>query len=265
MAEWRDANDRVRELESSEADVAAPTAVEDLPAAVRDLEMQVRRDPMFARSFSYVPSEIKMVELDTLVVFQKVIDLAFVRTIQEALGKAPTTQEIFKLCFPIERALPLFRVQRVAQNVHVFVSPSNDLRFLEPILLDPSQLEGYVAPAPVIGIVGLVVGFSANYMQAVEAENRLVLHNGSNRAYALRELGIKKVPCIVQRVTRREELELVGSAELVKDPDRYLKAARPPLLKDYFDPALRKIVRVPRTARLVKLTFGVEPMDTPAA
>ena len=62
--------------------------------------------------------------------------------------------------------------------------------------------------------MGLVVGFSSNYLNVVAAEGRLVLNNGYHRVYALRERGVTHVPCVMQRVTRREELELVGTGAL---------------------------------------------------
>jgi len=43
----------------------------------------------------------------------------------------------------------------------------------------------------------------------------------------------------------------------------YLKNPRPALLKDYFDPKLRKIVRVAPKARQVRVTFGIEQIDVP--
>jgi hypothetical protein len=38
----------------------------------------------------------------------------------------------------------------------------------------------------------------------------------------------------------------VAAGDLASSPDRYLKSARPPMLRDYFDPALRQIVPVYR-------------------
>jgi len=40
--------------------------------------------------------------------------------------------------------------------------------------------------------------------------------------------------CLIQHVTRRDELELVASGDFAANPDRYLKSARPPMLRDYF-------------------------------
>jgi len=59
-------------------------------------------------------------------------------------------------------------------------------------------------------------------------------------------------------------MDLVASGDVQNNPDRYLKAPRPPLLKDYFDPRLRKVVQVPRKNRLVRLQFAVEQSDVPA-
>ncbi|MCZ7673842.1 MAG: hypothetical protein M5U34_45335 [Chloroflexi bacterium] len=112
--------------------------------------------------------------------------------------------------------------------------------------------------------MGLVVGFGSNFLNAIAAEGRLVLNNGSHRAYALRASGITHVPCIIQQVSRREELLVIGSNELRQNPDLYLKAPRPPLLKDYFDPKLRKVFLVPRRNRQIKVSFGVEQIDVPA-
>jgi hypothetical protein len=108
-----------------------------------------------------------------------------------------------------------------------------------------------------------MVGYGSNYLNAVHVENRLVLNNGSHRAFALREAGIKQVPCIVQHVSRRDELELVLPL-LQQHPELYLTHPRPPVLKDYFDAQLRKLVAVPRRLRHVRVTFGVEQLDLPA-
>jgi hypothetical protein len=111
--------------------------------------------------------------------------------------------------------------------------------------------------------VALTVGFGANFLTVMHAEGRLVLTNGSHRAYALRDLGVTEVPCIIQRVTRRDELELMGVAELTGNPDRFLTAPRPPMLKDYFDPMLRKIIDVRKKNRVVTVQVGFASTDVP--
>lgn len=143
----------------------------------------------------------------------------------------------------------------MAGNSYVFRLPSNDLRFHELKLLSASQIAGYLPMGPVAGVLGLAVGCGANYLQAMYVENRLILGNGSNRAYALRDMGIKHIPCVIQHVSRREELSLTGALDVQQHPDLYLVAPRPALREDYFDQQLRKLVAVPRKLCQVKLTI----------
>jgi hypothetical protein len=108
-----------------------------------------------------------------------------------------------------------------------------------------------------------VIGYSSNYLNVVAAERRLVLNNGYHRAYALRDLGIKQAPCVIQKVTRGEELEVVGTGALRRTPELYLQAPRPPLLRDFFEPAFRLLVRLAPKARQVRVTYTIEELNAP--
>lgn len=263
--EWRAANDHIQELEGHEAGWADNPPIGQLPIGQEPLRQLVLLDPLFRESFNLVPTDIAVVELDRLVVFQKHINLNFVQQLQERLGLNPTDEEMFRFCLPFQRQDPPVQVARVAQNAYMFVSPSTDFRFLEPVLLEPHQVTGFQPSGSVVGVVGLVVGYGSNYLNAIHVGGRLVLNNGSHRAFALRERGIRYVPCAIQQTTRREELDVVGAQDLKQHPDRYLSGSRPPVLKDYFDPRLRKIVPVPRRQRQVKISFGVEGLDVPGS
>lgn len=259
--EWRAANDHINELEKGERGYADNPGVAELPPSLQPLGQQVMINPMFQRAYAIVPTEIGMIELDRMVVFQKFINLDYVRQIQSKLGTTPSEEEIFDFCLPFDQPVPPFQVRRVAANSYVFVSPSNDLRFMDSVTLLPTQVSGYQARGPIAGVIGLVVGFTANCLSAIHAENRLILNNGSHRAFALRDMGITRVPCVVQNVSRRDELPMVVGEPVSKEPDLYLKTDRPPLLKDYFDPKLRKLAKVPKKSRQVKIAFGQEPID----
>lgn len=225
----------------------------------------VEADPAFQRSFQVVPAEIAMVELDQLVVFQKHINLTYVGMLQTALGRDPDEEAIFRLCLPFEHPNPPVRGTRTAQNAFTFISPSDDFRFLDVAVLRGDQLSGYSPNGVVAYVVALVVGYGSNYVNALHANGRLVLNNGSHRAYALRDLGVTRVPCVVQHVSRAEEPEVVGSCDVPKNPALYLEAPRPPMLKDYFDAKLRTVVPVPRKLRQVNVSFGAQQAEIPAA
>jgi hypothetical protein len=262
--EWRRANDHLKSLESTEAGAADGATVHPLDSSLSAEAAALLAAPLFRKSFSMVPARLGMVELDRLVVFQKFIDLAFVEELKRQLSRQPTPADLFHFCLPKQPALPQVIFNRTAQNAFTFVSPSKDFRFLDGAILEPAQLAGYESQGHVVAALALVIGYGSNYLNVASVENRLLLGNGSHRAYALRELGITHVPCIIQDVTRREELEVLGFGDLQQYPDRYLTSARPPMLKDYFDARLRKIVPVARKHRALRVTFGVEPIDVPS-
>jgi hypothetical protein len=84
---------------------------------------------------------------------------------------------------------------------------------------------------------------------------------GSHRAYALRDLGITHVPCVIQKAATPSELTSVAAGALRKRPDFYVKEPRPPVLKDYFESRLRQVLRLRPINRHVKVRFTVETYD----
>ena len=267
--DWRAADDRRRALEDAERRwletpplVAEPDRrLQPLPPEMGALLPAVTEHPVFRRAFATVPARVALVELDSLVVYQRTVNLSHVRRLRDRLGGNPTPRDLFRFCLPTERAaadLPPHRLRRVSDEEFVFTCESTDLRFLEAATLQPEQLVGYDAPGPVAGVVALAVGFGSNFLNVISAEGRLVLNNGNHRAYALRELGITHAPCVVQEVTRRDELKLVGGGRFRRDPDRYLRGPRPPMLRDFFDPLLSRKVRLVRKTRHVRVSFTIE-------
>ena len=149
-------------------------------------------------------------------------------------------------------------------DTFVFVSPSNDMRFLKAMPLEARHIEGCPLPGALVGVVGLAVGFGSNFLNAVQAENRLILNNGSHRVYALREMGFTHVPCVVQHLATRDELEVVAAADIRHEPDLFLKHARPPMVKDYFNPRLRKVMPVYRRLRQITIKYDITETFVPA-
>jgi len=262
--EWRSAHEHVGTLEKDEAGIADYPPIGRLDSRLEAVRNELLRDPLIVHSFNTVSTNIVMVELDRLVVYQKHIDLAHICRVKDKLGPAPGDEEIFRLCLPADHPQPPMKWARVHNNSYVFMSPSNDLRFLRVMPLQTQHITNYPPPGTLAGVVGVAVGFGSNFLNAIQAENRLILNNGSHRAYALRDLGFTHAPCIVQFVSCRDELEVVASSDLRENPDLYLKHPRPPMLRDYFDPKLRKITLVRRRLRQVTVKFEVDEAFVPA-
>ncbi len=261
--EWRVANDHYHELEERESGVADRVECRDLDPALAPLAEEVAATASYRRTFDALPTSFGMVELDRLVVFQRSITANFVDSIRSRLGAAPDAETLFRFCLPLTNRDAPVHIERMGSRRYAFRSDSTDFRFHEPILLRSEQIQGYDSFGPIAGVVGLVVGFGSNFLNVIRVGKRLLLHNGYHRACALRGLGIKHAPCIIQTVTRPDELEIAASEAVAEDPEFYFNTARPPLLKDFFDPRIRRAWPTHRQSRLIEVNFEVRDSLVP--
>lgn len=262
--EWQAAYNRVQNLEREEAGIADNPVITKLDSSYEPLLIEFLKDPIVHNSFNTVPTEVALVELDRMIVYQKHIDLTFVRQLEEKLGPAPSKEQIFRTCLPFDHPAPPVKWSRVHRNSYVFMSPSNDLRFLGAMPVKPEQLKDYGSSGNLVGIVGAAIGFGSNFVNAIYAENRLILNNGSHRTYALRELGVTHVPCIIQHTSLRDQLDVVAASEVADHPDYFLKNPRPSMMKDYFNPQLRKVMPIHRRLRQITVKFEINEANVPA-
>ena len=261
---WEEAADRIRRLEKGEAGVADAPPIDRLGPEHAPLLTRLLRSPLIRHGFNTVPTEVALVELDRLVVYQKHIHVTHATKLASTLPVNPSAAELFAICLPSDLGKPPVTWSRVHKDKFVFVSPSNDLRFLGVMELDPEHIRNYALPGNVVGIVGIAVGFGSNFLNAVYSERRLILRNGSHRAYALRSIGVTHVPCIIQHPRSREEFDLVASSEMRRDPDLYLRHPRPPMLRDYFTPGLHTMLQVNQRHHVVTVDFSVDENVVPA-
>jgi len=264
--EWQAANDFVRTLEKEEAGAADNPPITELEVNSKNerLLTEFLKDPLVQNGFNTVPSEVAYVELDRLVVYQHHIDLTYVRLLERELGSSPSEEQIFRTCLLHDHPQPPVKWSRARGNKFIFMSPSNDMRFLGAMKLQAGNIQNYPPPGNLAGVVGLAVGFGSNFLNAIYSESRLILNNGSHRAYALREMGVTHVPCIIQHVSSREKLDVVAASVIADKPDDFLKNPRPSMLRDYFNPKLRKIMPVHRQLRQVTIKFEVDDAYVPA-
>lgn len=134
------------------------------------------------------------------------------------------------------------------------------LRPMDPLLLKPEQVTGHAPGGRVERYIALPVGYGFNALTVNHVNGRLILGNGSYRAYCLMEAGIASFPAVVQRIGSIEELAL-ACPPVSLTPEAYLTAPRPPLLADYFTPALVARFDRPRSVRQVKVAIGSELQD----
>ena len=263
--EWQAANDYARTLEKEEAGAADNATITKLDVQKYEPHLtEFLKDPLVQNGFNTVPTEVAFVELDKLVVYQHHIDLTYVRLLERELGNAPSAEQIFRTSLLHDHPHPPVKWSRVHSNTYVFMSPSNDMRFLGTMKLQPENITNYPPPGNLAGVVGLAFGFGSNFLNALYTEKRLILNNGSHRAYALRKMGVTHVPCIIQHVTSRDQLDVVAASQVVGNLDFFLKSPRPSMLRDYFNPKLHKVFPVRKQMRQITVKFELDEAYVPS-
>lgn len=260
--EWRVANDLMYEIEQKEAGEADRVQTKPLGKELEKLAAELSETAHFKAMFDTMPARIEMVELDRLIVCQTEIADVYSEEIGTSLGRNPSLEALFRFCMSLDRVLPPVQVKRISSELYHFVSPATDLRAHDVALLRPSDLTSVNSVGPVAAALGLIVGFTPNFLSAIRSDKRLLLHNGYHRAYALRSLGITHAPCVVETVTRTNELDIIANSNVSSDPAFYFRAARPPLLRDFFNPKLRKELIVRQMETIVEVKFTMTELTS---
>lgn len=255
--EWRTANDYYYDLETAEAGIADAIACRPLDRRLSSLAAKLEANDWFQSSFDNLPYSIELVELDKLVVSQIQVECGHVQAAVTRLGSRPTPAELFQFCLPLERELPPVAITRLASNRYQFTSPSSDFRQHDPVLLHAADIAHLKLPGPATSLLGISVGFGSNFLSGIRSGSRVLLQNGYHRAYALRSAGITHAWCVIELVTRKDELRLTATQEVAADPEFYFAAKRPPVLRDYFDPQIAKRLKVKRMDCIVEVEIKV--------
>lgn len=185
------------------------------------------------------------------------VESDFSLSIASRLGPNPSPAELFRFCLPVDRELPPVAIRRLGSNRYQFTSPSSDFREHDPILLRGADIAHLTLPGPAAALLGITVGFGSNFMSGVRSGNRVLLQNGYHRAYALRSAGFTHAWCVVESVTRKDELRLTATEDVMADPEFYFAAKRPPILRDYFNPQIAKALKVKRMDCVVEVEIKV--------
>lgn len=261
--EWRAARAYVRQLEKREAGLADDLPLKDLPSEMAQAAEVCLNDPAIEEANRMMPRRWVWVELDRVAVFQKCIDLAWVRAIQTRLGRVPSAEDIVNVAAGTDVKLPGIEVVRSTEDSYVFSCNSSELQFFGTKLFDPTVLPRELSRGNVGQVLAAFVGFGLRTLSVVRLHGRLILLNGTHRAYALRDLGLSHVPCLLVDVEHPDELELAGVGQTRSLIEHCARVPRPPLFKDYFDSRQCKLVSLERTRRAIQMQITCTSLRIP--
>ena len=170
---------------------------------------------------------------------------------------------LIDVCLSPTREMPPIRHLEILNNTHVFSSDNLDIRFLgafyKKLTADDSQYAA-LGGLPSAAIISFV-GYGGNPVNVFHFQNRLVLNNGFHRVYALRSLGVERVPVVVQLINN---FQLEFPSQVAGLPREYLiGAARPVLMKDFFHDGFCIMLKAKKRMRTVTLQTGVSQFDVP--
>jgi hypothetical protein len=263
-AAWRKLQPRVAELEEREAGLPDTIQVRPLPKAYWPRAEAYAADPLIQKAFYAIPYGFTLVEVDKLIAPQRSVNFGYVNQLARTLPQAPTMDDLIEICISPTRALAPIQHLELHADTHVFTSPNSDLRclgaFVKELTPDDLQYAEY-GGLPAAAIITFV-GYGASPVNVYQAGNRVVLHNGFHRVYALRSLGVREIPVLVQEV---KNVQLEFPENVLGLPAEYLlETARPVLIKDFFEPDFAITLHVQQRLRLVSIAVSHRQHHVPA-
>lgn len=256
VARWREGVAEYARLAVTEAGAADAPTIRPLPKAMARHVARLSELDGVNRTFDTVPVAFGLIELDKLVISQYSMTRAVVERICAAHPTPPSPKRLAELCLPLRAPAADFKLVGQNGREFTFASDAHDMRFLDAQVVSPTRVQ----MGPVMGhaqaVVALSVGFSANLLNVVRYNGRLVLNNGHHRALALRAMGLRYVPCLIQPCASSTDLEQAATSEILGNADLYFESPRPPLLRDFEHPGLTQAFLAPHMRRL--LTVKIE-------
>ena len=200
-----------------------------------------------------------MVELDRLVVYQRHVTLPFVEALQARLAPPPDPEGLFRFCQPLERRDPPVTIRRLddgALPVRLRLRPTSGST--RRCCCGPSRSSGFEM------LRADRRRRRAGRRVRLELPERDPLRRPDAAAQRLsprlRAARGRHHPCARRDPdgdAARTSWRWWPPQTVVDEPAFYFAAKRPPLLKDFFDPRLSKVLPVRPMERLIEVSFEV--------
>jgi hypothetical protein len=264
LAGWDILQARIASLIIDEQGVANQVVLRPIPEEYRQVLNEITSDTLFQKTFLNVPTGFALVDIDTLVAPQRTVNLEYVDRLIKKYPATPTLMDLFEICLSLKRQMDPIQHLEVAPNVHVFSSPNSDIRFLGSFMktLNGEDLSyAEFGGLPVAAVIAFV-GYGTAPVNVLYAGGRAILNNGFHRVFALRSIGIRQIPVVVQHI-RNPQLEF--PPHVVGLPKEYLLThPRPVLVGDFFKDDLAITLKVRDRIKTVTVNVGAGQHEVPA-
>jgi hypothetical protein len=261
---WGELQPRVAALVQRESGLAENIEVGAIPEAHNGRLDEFAADPLFQKTFQTLPWSFALVEADKLIAPQRTVKLNYVGRLTASFPGKPTLEDLVEICLSPTRKMDPIQHLELGANAHVFSSPNSDIRLLGSFLKKLSREDlqyAMMGGLPAAAIITFL-GYGGSPVNVLQAGSRVVLNNGFHRVFALRSLGVKKIPVVLQEV-RNVDLEFPPAVAGL--PKEYLLGApRPVMIKDFFEEDFAITLRVQERIRQVTIGVNCSQHDVPA-
>jgi hypothetical protein len=238
--------------------------VQDIPPKYSDYLSKLENSHSFKSAFNHLPAYFKVVEIDKLVALQNLVNLDYVNKLIKSMRKNPNFDELLDICLSDKKNVP--ETSEMCTQKHVIYSSDNtDIRFLGAIPVSPDVIadkDVFIGGIPAKALL-LVFGYGSSPINVFNYRDRMFLNNGFHRVYALKMLGVKHIPVVVQNITD----------PLLEMPERFVynpelmnqisSSERLPLLQDLFNKDYIVDLKVKPKRKAVKLSWNIDYVTIP--
>lgn len=261
LKEWRIASKNFHELIKTEGDIVDSIKIEEINSKFSNKLQEISNDKLFKKTFSALPIDFKMVEIDKLIATQRNVNLDYVQKLKEGFPKELSDADLIEICLSVEREKDEIKEGFTASNEYTFSCANPDFRFLGgfPKPVTEEDIKASFTGGLPIASITLLVGYGGVPINIIAVGNRMILNNGFHRVFALKERGIDFIPVVVQHVSN-PDLEF---PTMLLPKDYLIKHERPCIIKDFFDNKLIRKFKVKQNLKNVKISWGAIQDSTP--
>lgn len=263
LQSWRTASNHYIQTASTENGIAEKIDVKEIDAKYSTKIAEIASDYLFQQTFSYLPINFKLVEIEKIVAPQRLVDLNKVAALTQNLPTNPTEGDLIDFCLSSKHLPPAPKSVPIGHNAFAFSSPSIDFRFLGGYQkkLTPEDTKVCLGGGLPVAAVILFFGYGGSACNVYSVGKRLILNNGFHRLYALLSSGIKYAPVVMQ-VVSNPDLEFPQQvAGLPKD--YLIENQRPVIMKDFVDQQLITTIHKKPTMRNVQIVWQEQSTNVP--
>lgn len=256
-ARWRRARAYISTLEAKKRHQYGLADVDPLPPNLLNAAQAALNEPARVRCSGYVSAEWSWVDLERITAVQCTLNRSYVQQLQRQLSAAPSAEELLRAATGSLFPRPEVSGVITRRDSYSFTSASSDLRIVGTAILDPKDVKGFSPYGHAGAVLSVFIGYGPNMISAVHWNGRLVLSDGTHRAVALLQHGIRDAPCLIYKPTHDEELDMLGLAGMRGPFDRCVRLQRPPTLRDFLDSEICHVYELQRRTHVVEVDLDI--------